>query len=100
MDSQRHESVTHWLHQLAADDDSAAQAKLWNRYFARLAALARTRLSGAAQRDAEQRAAATARQSSDGAIVQSPFTGSQAQIDERVRGLLLILSQHPDYHVR
>lgn len=54
MDSQRHESVTHWLQQLTADDDSAAQAKLWNRYFARLAGLARTRLTGALQRDADE----------------------------------------------
>jgi RNA polymerase sigma factor (sigma-70 family) len=54
MDSQRHESVTHWLHQLTADDDSAAQQKLWNRYFMRLTALARTRLTGAPQRDADE----------------------------------------------
>jgi RNA polymerase sigma factor (sigma-70 family) len=54
MDPQPHESVTHWLHQLTADDDSAAQEKLWNRYFTRLAALARTRLSGAPQRDADE----------------------------------------------
>ena len=54
MDSQRHESVTHWLHQLTAKDDSAAQQKLWNRYFFRLTALARTRLTGAPQRDADE----------------------------------------------
>lgn len=54
MESQRHESVTHWLHQLTANDDSAAQQQLWNRYFARLAALARTRLTGAPQRDADE----------------------------------------------
>jgi DNA-directed RNA polymerase specialized sigma24 family protein len=54
MDSQRHESVTHWLHQLAADDDSAAQQQLWNRYFARLAALARARLTGVPRRDADE----------------------------------------------
>ena len=54
MDSRRHESVTHWLHQLTANDDSAAQQQLWNRYFARLAALARTRLTGAPQRDADE----------------------------------------------
>jgi RNA polymerase sigma factor (sigma-70 family) len=54
MDSQRHESVTHWLHRIAADDDSAAQQQLWNRYFVRLAALARTRLTGAPQRDADE----------------------------------------------
>ncbi len=54
MDAQNPESVTHWLYQLAADDDSAAQQQLWNRYFARLAALARTRLAGAPQRDADE----------------------------------------------
>jgi DNA-directed RNA polymerase specialized sigma24 family protein len=54
MDSQRHESVTHWLHQLTAKDDSAAQQRLWNRYFVRLTALARTRLTGAPQRDADE----------------------------------------------
>lgn len=54
MDSPRHESVTHWLQQLTAEDDSAAQEKLWTRYFVRLAALARTRLTGAPQRDADE----------------------------------------------
>lgn len=54
MDTQRHESVTHWLHQLTTSDDSVAQQQLWNRYFARLTALARTRLTGAPQRDADE----------------------------------------------
>lgn len=54
MDSQRHESVTHWLHQLTVSDDSVAQQQLWNRYFARLTALARTRLTGALRRDADE----------------------------------------------
>jgi RNA polymerase sigma factor (sigma-70 family) len=54
MDEQKHESVTHWLHQLSTDDDTTAQQQLWGRYFARLAALARTRLSGAPQRDADE----------------------------------------------
>ncbi len=54
MDSQRHESVTHWLRQLTASDVSAAQQQLWNRYFIRLTALARTRLTGAPQRDADE----------------------------------------------
>jgi DNA-directed RNA polymerase specialized sigma24 family protein len=54
MDSQRHESVTHWLRQLTASEDSAAQQQLWNRYFMRLTALARTRLTGAPQRDADE----------------------------------------------
>jgi DNA-directed RNA polymerase specialized sigma24 family protein len=54
MDPQSHESVTDWLHQLAADDDSAAQQQLWNRYFFRLAAIARTRLAGVQRRDADE----------------------------------------------
>jgi DNA-directed RNA polymerase specialized sigma24 family protein len=54
MDSEPHESVTHWLHLVAADGDSAAQQNLWNRYFARLTALARARLTGAPQRDADE----------------------------------------------
>lgn len=54
MDSERHESVTHWLHQLSSDEESVAQQQLWNRYFSRLAALARTRLTGAPQRDADE----------------------------------------------
>lgn len=54
MDSQSHESVTQWIHQLAGTADSAAQEQLWNRYFNRLAALARTRLTGAPQRDADE----------------------------------------------
>ena len=54
MDPESHESVTDWLHQLAADDDSAAQQQLWNRYFARLAAVARARLTGAHRRDADE----------------------------------------------
>jgi RNA polymerase sigma factor (sigma-70 family) len=54
MDSQRHESVTHWLQQAATQGDAAAQQKLWNRYFSRLTALARTRLTGAPQRDADE----------------------------------------------
>ncbi len=36
-----------------------------------------------------------------GTIVQSPFNGTnQTHLDERVRGLLLIMAQHPTYHVR
>jgi DNA-directed RNA polymerase specialized sigma24 family protein len=37
-------SVTHWLTQLKAGDERAAQQALWDRYFERLAALARSRL--------------------------------------------------------
>lgn len=54
MDSQRHESITHWIHQLATNDESAAQEQLWNRYFARLAALAQARLAGARRRVADE----------------------------------------------
>jgi len=53
MESPSHESVTQWLRQLAAEDDSAAQQRLWNRYFSRLTALARARLAGAPQRVAD-----------------------------------------------
>lgn len=42
----------------------------------------------------------TVRQS-NGTTVSSPFDGNNAQhVDERVRGLLLILAQHPSYHLR
>ena len=61
MHEERHESVTHWLHQLAGTDESAAQQQLWNRYFARLAALARTRLTGAPQRDTPVRSSDVSR---------------------------------------
>ena len=54
MDPNDHQSVTDWLHQLAADNVSAAQQQLWNRYFARLAAVARARLTGVQRRDADE----------------------------------------------
>ncbi len=38
-------SITHWLQQLQQGHDSAAQS-LWERYFPRLVALARSRLTG------------------------------------------------------
>jgi len=42
----------------------------------------------------------TTRQS-NGTIVASPFDGSsQAQLDERVRGLIYVLAQHPSFHVK
>jgi DNA-binding NarL/FixJ family response regulator len=37
-------SVTHWLNHLKNGDERAAQQALWDRYFERLAALARVRL--------------------------------------------------------
>ncbi len=37
----------------------------------------------------------------DGTVSPSPFDGSsQTHLDERVRGLLYVLAQHPAYHVR
>ena len=35
-----------------------------------------------------------------GAVISSPFTASSTQLDERVRGLLYILGQHPSYMIR
>jgi len=49
-----HESVTHWLRRLESDDDSAAQQQLWDRYFARLTAVARARLGTAPRREADE----------------------------------------------
>lgn len=46
MTADPHESVTHWLRKLESDDDAAAQQQLWDRYFERLTAVARTRLGG------------------------------------------------------
>ena len=34
----------------------------------------------------------------DGTLVESPLTGDN--MDERVRGVLFILAQHPSYHIR
>jgi len=36
----------------------------------------------------------------NGTVISSPFVGSPQQLDERVRGLLYILAQHPTYMVR
>jgi hypothetical protein len=42
----------------------------------------------------------TARQA-DGTVVASPFDGnSQAHLDERVRGIVYILAQHPGFQVK
>jgi DNA-directed RNA polymerase specialized sigma24 family protein len=46
-------SVTRWLGQLEAGDHEAA-AKLWERYFERLAGLARQKLSGSPRRAADE----------------------------------------------
>ena len=46
-------SVTCWLQQLQAGDQTAAQ-ELWNRYFARLVGLARSKLRGAPRRAADE----------------------------------------------
>jgi hypothetical protein len=41
------------------------------------------------------------RRMADGSIVPSPFDGSsQAHLDERVRGLVYVLAQHPSYQVK
>ncbi len=37
-------SVTHWIEQVKAGSESVAEQELWNRYFSRLAALARSKL--------------------------------------------------------
>jgi DNA-directed RNA polymerase specialized sigma24 family protein len=47
------ETVTCWLQQLQAGDPAAAQP-LWERYFARLVRLARSRLDGARRRVADE----------------------------------------------
>ncbi len=46
----RDESITHWIGQVKAGADGAAQRELWDRYFRRLAGLARKLLRGAPQR--------------------------------------------------
>src|SRR5262249_10917971 len=46
-------SVTYWLQQLQAGDQTAAQ-ELWNRYFGRLVSLARSKLRGASRRAADE----------------------------------------------
>jgi DNA-directed RNA polymerase specialized sigma24 family protein len=46
-------SVSRWVEQLKGGDAAAAQ-KLWERYFRRLVALARTKLQGAARRVADE----------------------------------------------
>ncbi len=39
-------SVTHWIAELQEGEDSVAQRELWDRYFRRIVALARTKLGG------------------------------------------------------
>lgn len=46
-------SVTHWIDQLRSGDPAAAE-RLWERYFERLARLARTQLRGAPRRAADE----------------------------------------------
>ncbi|MEO2049582.1 MAG: ECF-type sigma factor [Pirellulales bacterium] len=71
MDSKQHESVSHWLEQLNSDDESQAQQQLWNRYFSRLATVARGRLTGVPQRDADEEDVALS-------VLDSFFRGTQA----------------------
>lgn len=47
-------SVTRWLEQLGSGDDSLAQQALWERYFGRLAGVARRHLPNAVRRAADQ----------------------------------------------
>lgn len=47
-------SVTHLLHQLRDGEAGAAQQALWERYFHRLAGIARTKLAPAARRSADE----------------------------------------------
>jgi RNA polymerase sigma factor (sigma-70 family) len=47
------ESVSRWIEELKQGDEAAA-AKVWNHYFARLAALARQKLRGAPRRAADE----------------------------------------------
>jgi DNA-directed RNA polymerase specialized sigma24 family protein len=47
-------SVTYFLGRLQAGETSAAAQGLWDRYFTRLAVLARSRLAGTPQRDADE----------------------------------------------
>ncbi|MEX2139569.1 MAG: ECF-type sigma factor [Pirellulales bacterium] len=47
-------SVTHWLTELKTGDERAAQQALWDRYFERLAALARKRLRHLPRRAADE----------------------------------------------
>ena len=54
MDSQPSGSVTHWLGRLRTGEEGVAQQELWNRFFGRLAQLARGKLGGTPQRDADE----------------------------------------------
>jgi DNA-directed RNA polymerase specialized sigma24 family protein len=47
-------SVTHWLNELKTGDERAAQQALWDRYFERLAALARKKLRHLPRRAADE----------------------------------------------
>ena len=54
MDENSPGSVTVYLGELKAGEGSTAAQELWNRYFSRLAALARARLSGSSRREADE----------------------------------------------
>jgi DNA-directed RNA polymerase specialized sigma24 family protein len=47
-------SVTRWIGELREGDGQQAQQELWNRYFQRLAGLARSRMPRAARREADE----------------------------------------------
>ena len=46
-------SVTHWIHEIKAGNTEGAQA-LWERYFAKLVTVARSRLEGASRRSTDE----------------------------------------------
>jgi DNA-directed RNA polymerase specialized sigma24 family protein len=46
MNDESHGSVTYWIAELRDGEASAAQRELWDRYFRRIVALARTKLGG------------------------------------------------------
>jgi DNA-directed RNA polymerase specialized sigma24 family protein len=47
-------SVTRWIAELKAGEDSRAQQEIWNRYFARLAHIAHTKLTGKQGADVDE----------------------------------------------
>ena len=51
-------SITHWIRQLKTGESTQAQEELWNRYFERLVAIARTRLRGSPNRTEDEEDAA------------------------------------------
>ena len=48
-------SVTHWLNQLASEDDSVAERELFDRYFGKLVEVARQKLQAASRSIGERK---------------------------------------------